>query len=453
MKNNSKKLRSKKINFANYKFSNFSSKFESLIGKLEENFFSIRAVLSKKYKTTIFYKKTNPYTRVVKRQLTKYSMFYILAVVLLIFVTWTASTPGIQNVLSPPTFIVLLRNNAQFFLLALPMLWVIISGNIDLSVGAMYGLIAFVSIRTFNASGQNLFVALVLALFIGLAIGAVTGFLVGYLKIPGFIATLGGSLLFQGLLVLLADGQSIAGTQVEGGISALQKFALLQIDVNVASERQPFHIIAFLIFILVGVLIISMNVSGVIRARKIGLNRSFSPSFFVKQVIFISFFLALGILIALSNGGLQLFILYILIIVSLFFFISTNTKFGRAIYAVGGNKKAAALSGVNVNATIFKIFLIMGLVGGFSGFLYAAINNAASPALGVGEELTVISSVFVGGASVAGGIGTVVGTVIITFIQQGLIILAQPVSYINIIRAVVLLSVVAYDTLARRKVR
>ncbi|PAK21332.1 hypothetical protein CJJ23_02755 [Mycoplasmopsis agassizii] len=436
---------------------NFVSDIKSQINKgLDYLSDSIKGV-KVKYRATTYYKKTSPYTRFIKKHLNRNSMYYILLFVVILFSVWTSiSSPS--HILQPDQFNTMLRNNVQILLIAMPMLWVIISGNIDLSVGRLFGLTGYIAVRTYLETNGSVAAAFFTAIAVGLAIGITSGFLVGYLKIPAFIVTLGGMLLFQGLLLFLSAGTTIAADSPALGINgdAFKDFTLLTIDVNLGSGLSNFYIVAFLLFIVIGVLVVVMNVVAYIQKKKFGLNPGHIAYLIIKQVIVIGFFLAVALLISMSRFGLQLYILYVVIIIAVFMFISKNTRFGRAIYAIGGNKKAAALSGVNVEFTTMMIFVVIGVISGFTGMVFASIQQAIVANDGASQELTVISSVFVGGASVSGGVGTVVGTIIgsfiINFIQLGMNILEQQAAFINIIQAAILVSVVAYDTLTRRKV-
>ncbi|WP_371246275.1 sugar ABC transporter permease [Mycoplasmopsis agassizii] len=436
---------------------NFVSDIKSQINKVLDTIGDRIKEQKAKYRATTYYKKTSPYTRFIKKHLNRNSMYYILLFVVVLFSIWT-SISSTSHLLAPDQFSTMLRGNIQIVLISLPMLWVIISGNIDLSVGRLFGLVGYISVRTYIETNGSLAAAFFTAIAVGLAIGLATGFLVGYLKIPAFIVTLGGMLLFQGLLLYLSEGKTILSSSAAQGIDgqSFKDFTLLTIDFNIGSDGANFYIVAFLLFMVIGVLVVVANVIAYIQKKKFGLNPGHIAFLVIKQVFVIGFFLAIALLLAMSSLGLQLYILYAVIIIAIFMFISKNTRFGRAIYAIGGNKKAAALSGVNVQFTTMMIFVVIGVVSGFTGLVFASIQQAIVAGAGASQELTVISSVFVGGASVSGGIGTVVGTIIgsfiINFIQLGMNILEQQAAFINIIQAAILVSVVAYDTLTRRKV-
>ncbi|OYD27056.1 simple sugar transport system permease protein/D-xylose transport system permease protein/putative multiple sugar transport system permease protein [Mycoplasma testudineum] len=431
------------------KFKSLSTGFNNTINNLSDGINKVTSQVRSSYRNTTFYKKTSPYTKKIRQHVTKNSMYYILLLVIILFSVWTGIKTQ-SNILNPNQFALLLRQNAHLIILTLPMLWVIVSGNIDLSVGRLFGLSGYLALRTFNQT-NSVIAALIVTLLIGLVIGISTGFLVGYMKIPAFIVTLGGMLLFQGLLLFLSNGTTITPS-ADVDASAFRNFALYTLDYRIGK----FHIVGFIILMSLAIILVSLNIFGYVSKKKTGLKGEWVISFIMKQIVILGLFTAVAILLAFSENGLQLYILYVIGFVALFIFISKYTKFGRAIYAIGGNKKAAALSGVNVNWTLMKIFMIIALVASFGGVIYASVNSATESSAGAGAELTVISSVFVGGASVSGGIGTIIGTVIgsfiINFIQIGFAILQEQAAIINIIQAAILVGVVFYDTVARRKI-
>lgn len=410
-----------------------------------------RQKISNKINATLNVINSNTYWKIVKSHLTKNSMYYIFVFVVFIFYVWNSTTRN-SHILQPNQFVNLLDFNVQIIIIALPMLWVIVSGNIDLSVGRLYAFSGFLAVKAYQWSSGSVVASLAMVIAFGLFTGFAIGWLVGYAKIPAFIVTLGGMLLFSGLLLYFSKGQT---TIPQGdGFTNEQfiRFSTAQIDVSVGGV----WVIALLLFIVLAVFMIIVNLFGYINKKKYGLSVEKIYIFVLKQVLISALFLFVGVLIALSRNGLKAYMLYIVLIVGIFIFVTQNTKFGRAIYAIGGNRKAAALSGVNVARTTMYIFAVMGVVAAFSGLLFAGIQGSVAANDGNGKELSVISSVFVGGASVSGGIGTIIGTIIgtfiINFIISGLTIAESLPALINIIQAVILVLVVAYDTLSKRKI-
>lgn len=415
-----------------------SSKFSSSIVKSKSKLLEIPAFAF-----------AGRYLKIATKHFNKYSMFYVLGLLFVIF-TLTGT-----NLFNPDRFSIILFNNSYIFIIGLGMLLVIISGNIDLSVGRLLGLTSLFAGYIFTVvSPGNLFVAILLTLLLGIALGIIQGFMIGYLKIPAFIITLGGMLVFQGLELQLA-GLAPNGNSFSLTNTALSQFSLLQFpDINLASGGSSFWIAAFLIISLVGVLLVILSVLKRIQAKKYEFQNENILIFVFKQIVIMGLFIGLATFISLSSRGLQLYMLYILILIVIFVIITKYTKFGRSVYAIGGNKKAAELSGINSKRTTMNIFIIIGLVSAFAGIVYAGTQEAVRAGATSGFELNVISAVFIGGASVSGGIGTVVGTVTGAFILGviNLGTITQPAATKAIITGLVLVAAVTYDVISKRKI-
>lgn len=418
--------------------SDTSSKFSSSIVKSKSKLLEIPAFAF-----------AGRYLKIATKHFNKYSMFYVLGLLFVIF-TLTGT-----NLFNPDRFSIILFNNSYIFIIGLGMLLVIISGNIDLSVGRLLGLTSLFAGYIFTVvSPGNLFVAILLTLLLGIALGIIQGFMIGYLKIPAFIITLGGMLVFQGLELQLA-GLAPNGNSFSLTNTALSQFSLLQFpDINLASGGSSFWIAAFLIISLVGVLLVILSVLKRIQAKKYEFQNENILIFVFKQIVIMGLFIGLATFISLSSRGLQLYMLYILILIVIFVIITKYTKFGRSVYAIGGNKKAAELSGINSKRTTMNIFIIIGLVSAFAGIVYAGTQEAVRAGATSGFELNVISAVFIGGASVSGGIGTVVGTVTGAFILGviNLGTITQPAATKAIITGLVLVAAVTYDVISKRKI-
>ncbi|WP_041362706.1 sugar ABC transporter permease [[Mycoplasma] mobile] len=394
----------------------------------------------------------NKYLKIGLKHFNKYSMFYILGLMVLVF-----STVSIGNGLtffSPNQFVNLLRNNSYIFIIGLPMLLVIVSGNIDLSVGRLLGFSSAIALTLFNnVTGGNIFLTIILTLLLGAGVGIIQGVMIGYYRIPAFIITLGGMLIFQGLELVLTNGQPLI---VDFDTSFVQFSQAPFPDFNLGTTQNPFWIISFLILLVIGSLLVAYSFQRRFKAKKYNLEVENLFVFLIKQLFVIGLFFVLAILTAMSRIGLQLFMLYILILIILFVILTKYTKFGRSIYAIGGNRKAAELSGINAKFTTFAIFVIMGIITSFAGIIFAGNFQAAQPNGTAGFELNVISSIFIGGASVAGGIGTVIGSImgalIIATINLGLVVNQVEAAFINIITGIVLAAAVTYDIFSKRKI-
>lgn len=391
----------------------------------------------------------------ISANIRKYSMFYILALILLIF----GSLTKFQNI-TPSNIEVIFRNNTYVLIIGMGMLLVIVGGNIDLSVGQLLSLLGAISViiyngvsRTFsnNSSlgGLYLIITLIGTAFIGALIGISQGFLIGYFKIPSFIVTLGGMLIFKGLALFAVPLNNITP---EGGSQSAYVRAIIRtiFDVQVGG----FYIISFLIFIVSLALIVLFLVYGRNKKIKFGLLVDSGFVFWLKIVVISVFMILLGY--AFGKIGVKWYLLYIMILLVIFVFLTQNTVFGRKVYAIGGNKKSAELSGIDVRKTTTLIFMINGIMVAIASIIFTGIVTSATATAGEGFELDVISSVFVGGASMAGGIGTTIGTLIggfiLGFINNGILLLALNVGTQRVVKGVVLVLAVAYDIYANRKI-
>ncbi|QJB71425.1 sugar ABC transporter permease [Mycoplasma sp. 1654_15] len=377
--------------------------------------------------------------------LKKFSMLYIFLIIFCIFLGITNGT-----LLQPNTFTLLFQNNSYIIILAMGMLLVILSGNIDLSVGTLVGLLGLFSVTIYNNTGQSIWLTFILTTIIGAAIGLIQGFLVGYGNIPAFIVTLGGFLAFKGAQLLYSNGGTLS--PIGGGSSTYITGTIRGIpDIQVGTV----WIFSLILPIIFGAIIVSLRVWGYFSKQKFGIRTQNIFIFAAIQTIIFLLFLACGIIFGLGSNPMRYFVLYIGIALALFTFLTQNTSFGRAVYAIGGNRKAAKLSGVNVKRTTMIIFIIIGALAGFASIVYTATFSSATSSRGDDLALDVISVVFTGGASVYGGIGsvsgTILGTSIIGVINQGLLVLNVQESQKNIIKGLILVSVVGWDVLSNKK--
>lgn len=383
--------------------------------------------------------------QLISSHLKKFSMVYILILLIAIFAGITDGT-----LLTPDTILLLLKNNSYITILAMGMLLVILSGNIDLSIGTLVGFLSILSITIYNVTG-NIIVTFLLTTLIGTAFGILQGFLIGYIGIPAFIVTLGGFLAFQGAQLAYTKGASFAPTNIAGFqygvIGAIP-------DIQIGNS---FWVFSFLIFLFAGFLVVALRFFGYTSKKRAGLKTSKLWIFLLNQLIIFALFIGFGLEMALSRTGVLYYVIYVLIFIILFTFITQNTTFGRAVYAIGGNKKAAKLSGVNIKRTTFWIFVIMGALGGFSGVIFAGIAASATSNSGGDLALNVISAVFIGGASVYGGIGTVAGTVIgsslLQVINQGMVIKNLLTAEQYIVKGIILIAAVGWDVMINKKNR
>nr|WP_132011471.1 multiple monosaccharide ABC transporter permease [Mesobacillus foraminis] len=378
----------------------------------------------------------------VKNNVRQYSMIISLIFIMLLF---QILTDGL--LLKPLNITNLILQNSYILVLAIGMVLVIITGHIDLSVGSIAAFVGAISAILMVNYEVPTFVAIVLSLAAGALIGAWQGFWIAYVKIPAFIVTLAGMLIFRGLTMIVLEGKSIAPFP-----DSFQKMSTGFIpDFGGASG---IHITTLLVGILLSILI----VAGDIKNRQNQLKHNLETS---SQGVFLAKLAAIVIVLNLFTYALAMYegipnilvILAVLIVVYRFF--TNRMKTGRHVYAIGGNEKAALLSGVKTKWVTFWVFVNMGVLSALSGLLFAARLNAATPKAGNLFELDAIAACFIGGASAYGGIGTVPGAIIgglvMGIMNNGMSLLGLGIDWQQGIKGLVLLAAVAFDIYNKNK--
>jgi len=294
-------------------------------------------------------------------------------------------------------------------------------------------------------------VTVVICLLVGAAIGAFQGYWVAYLKIPAFIVTLAGMLIFRGLTFVLLQGESVGPFP-----TGFQKISsgFIPDFFNGSLDGKPFHVTTILIGLLLSAVLIFMD----IRARKNQEKYGFevTPVYFsvVKNVVITGAIMWLCYLMA-SYKGLPNVLVLLFVLITGFAFVTSQSVIGRRIYAMGGNQKAAKLSGVNTARLLFYTFVNMGVLSALAGLIVAARLNSSTPNAGDGMELDVIAACFIGGASASGGIGTVIGAVVGAFLigvlNNGMSIMGVGIDWQKVVKGLVLLAAVFFDVYNKNK--
>ncbi|QIY70849.1 multiple monosaccharide ABC transporter permease [Streptomyces sp. RLB1-33] len=379
----------------------------------------------------------------MRRNMRQYGMLFALGLIVVLFAVWTDG-----DLLLPRNVSNLVLQNSYILILAIGMMLVIIAGHIDLSVGsltAFVGAVGAVLMVNHNISWP---IALVLCLAMGAAAGAAQGFLIAYLGIPSFIVTLAGMLTFRGLTEIFLKGQTI-GPFPEG----LQKVAN-----SFLPEVGP-HTNYHNLTLLLGIGLIAFVVVKEVRDR--GRQQEFSLDvlprnlFLLKLVALIAAVATVTMLLA-SYKGAPVVLLILGVLVAGFGYLMRNAVIGRHIYAIGGNLPAAKLSGVKDKKVTFLVFLNMGMLAALAGLVFAARFNAASPKAGLNFELEAIAASFIGGASMSGGVGTVLGAIIgglvLGVLNNGMNLVGIGSDWQQVIKGLVLLAAVGFDVWNKRKV-
>jgi putative multiple sugar transport system permease protein len=383
----------------------------------------------------------------------------LLAALILIMLFFQYFTNGV--LFKPVNLTNVILQNSYIIVMALGMLLVIVAGHIDLSVGSVSGFVGALAAMLMVgwrfppefAFLANPFVAGAICLVVGAAIGAAQGYLIAYHKIPSFIVTLAGMLIFKGLSLAILAGKSVGPFPAEFQLLSagfIPDFFGPTTLVAASEGVQPLVLHTTTVIIaLVGIIaMVFFAIRGRARRRARGYETEPFSLFVVKNLIIAALVLFFVYMLA-SYRGLPNVLVVMALLVALFVFITKRMTFGRRIYALGGNLKAAALSGIKTERLTFYVFAIMGALAALAGMIYAARLNSATPKAGQGLELDVIAAVFIGGASALGGVGAVAGAVIGAFIlgvmNNGMSIMGINIDLQQMIKGVVLLAAVFFD--------
>ncbi len=385
-------------------------------------------------------------TTLFRNNVRQYGMLIALIAVMLFF---QVVTKGI--LFRPVNITNLVLQNSYVITMALGMLLVIVSGWIDLSVGSVVAVVGALAGVLIVRNQVDWGLAVVICLLVGAVIGAFQGYWIAYLKIPAFIVTLAGMLIFRGLTFILLQGESVGPFPREfQNISSgfIPDFFSVQLN------GQPFHLTTILIGVLLSVVLIVMDWRTRKNQQKYGFEVTPVLFFVVKNFVITVVVLGFCYLMA-SYKGLPDVLVILFVLVALYTFITSRSVIGRRIYAMGGNEKAAKLSGVNTSRLLFYTFINMGVLSALAGLIVAARLNSSTPNAGDGMELDVIAAVFIGGASASGGIGTVIGAVVGAFLvgvlNNGMSIMGVGIDWQKVVKGLVLLLAVLFDVYNKKR--
>ncbi len=354
-------------------------------------------------------------------------------------------TEGI--LLKPLNITNLILQNSYILILAVGMVLVIIAGHIDLSVGSVAAFVGAISAILMVNHSVPTYLAVIISLVIGAAIGAWQGFWVAYVKIPAFIVTLAGMLIFRGLTTVILDGKSIAPfpdtfKEISAGF------------IPDITSNSSIHVLTIIIGILLSLLFAFLQVKNRKTQAKYQFDGELMGVFLFKTIGIIAVINAAAYILA-AYEGIPNVLIILAVLIAAYTFITNKTTAGRYIYAVGGNEKAAQLSGIKTKKVTFMVFVNMGVLAALSGLIFAARLNAATPKAGNLFELDAIASSFIGGASAYGGIGTVPGAIIgglvMGVMNNGMSIMGIGVDWQQAIKGLVLLAAVAFDIYNKNK--
>jgi putative multiple sugar transport system permease protein len=356
----------------------------------------------------------------------------------------------------------LILQNSYIVIMALGMLLVIVGGNIDLSVGSIVGFVggcAAMLMVGFHVPWLDFDLKLPwqlvipLALILGGAIGVFQGYFIAYSKIPSFIVTLAGMLIFRGLTGNMLQGQFV-GPFAKGFQSISAGFIPDFSDFGILKFQPQFYWLSMLLGVVGAALLIFTSARRWMRDNAQSMETEPFALFVGKNVVFAALILGFSYLLA-SNKGLPNVLIIMGALILLYTFITTRMTVGRRIYAMGGNRLAAQLSGIRTDRLTLLTFVNMGVLAGLAGLIVAARLNSATPSAGNSFELDVIAACFIGGVSASGGVGKVMGVVIGAFfmgvMNNGMSILGIGIFWQQVVKGLVLLAAVYVDVYQKSK--
>ncbi len=374
--------------------------------------------------------------------LKQYMMLLVLVVIVLLGYLLTNGV-----LLKPMNVSNLINQNAYIVILAVGMLICILTGgNIDLAVGSVVALIGACAGTFIITWGWNTYLSVLLCLVIGIGIGIWQGFWIAYVRIPAFIVTLSGQLVFRGLTLMILKGLTI---------SPFPSDYMGLTTGFIGSEASRETICLVMGFVLAAAYIILQVRNRIVRKRK-GYDLESIVMMLVRCVVIAAALIWLFWMLSNYRGIPTVFVT-LAIVLLVYSFITSKTVMGRHIYAIGGNEKAARLSGVNTNKMLFLAYVNMSLLAAVAGIAFSARLNGASPQAGQSFELDAIGSCYIGGASAYGGIGTVggalIGALIMGILNNAMSILGVSQDAQQVVKGLVLLAAVAFDVISKQKVQ
>ncbi len=377
--------------------------------------------------------------------LKQYGMFLIL---IGIFILFAITTKGANA--KPVNINNLIMQNGYVVILAIGMLLCVLTGNIDLGVGSVVAVTGSVAGIIMIDMKMNMWVAILAALAVGLLTGLFAGFFIAYLSIPPFVVTLATMLMGRGLTYTLLQAQT------KGPLPESYNFigAGFLPSIQVPFGDGTLDIVSIIVAIIASIVLIFSEFKDYSTKKKY--NFAVNPVWQIALKLAIMLFIIWFFFYKLARAnGLPFVLLIMVILIAVYGFITSKTVAGRQIYALGGNRKAANLSGIDTNKVFFWVYVNMGFLSSVAGIVLAARNGSATPKAGDGFEMDAIASCYIGGAAVAGGAGSIVGAVVGAFIMgilnNGMSLMGFTTDVQKIFKGVVLLLAVTLDVLSKRK--
>ncbi len=398
----------------------------------------------------------------LNRNIRQYGMIFALVAIMVFFGIVTGG-----KIIWPRNVSMLVRQNAYVLILAIGMMFCILTGgNVDLSVGSIVALVSAMSGLLTTTIGLAPWLSIIISMLTGLLAGMWQGFWIAYVKVPPFITTLAGMLVFRGINNIILNGQTLplSGLYITIGTGSVPDIApntvpdFLRIGDLLNLQNKPDFL--NMTMLITGLVLSILYVLVIFTTRKSKQTRGYEVASFKSVLVkAISFFIIINTFTywLAMDDGLPIMLILLAILYAIYTFIATKTIPGRHIYAMGGNIKAAELSGINTRKMMFLVYSNMGLLAGVAGIVTAGRLMAASPNVGANFEMDAIGSCFIGGASAYGGVGTIWGAIVGAFIMgvmnNGMSIIGLNVFLQSVAKGLVVLLAVAFDMYSKSKSR
>ncbi len=383
--------------------------------------------------------------KTVNLDMKQYGMFLALVAIYIIFALLT----GGKN-LSPANINNLVMQNGYVVILAVGMLLCVLTGNIDLGVGSVVAVCGSAAGIILVDYKMNMWVAIIVALLIGLLTGIFAGIFIAYLGIPPFVVTLATMLMGRGLTYTMLQAQT-KGPLPENFVFIGAGFLP---TIKVPYGDGTLDLVSIAVAIVATVLVILSEIKTLATKKKYGFALTPVWQAAIKDAILLFIIWFFFFKLACWNG-IPFVLLIMAVLVVIYAFVTDKTVAGRQIYALGGNRKAAQLSGIDTKKVFFWVYVNMGVLSALAGIVLAARNASATPKAGDGFEMDAIASCYIGGAAVAGGAGTIVGAVVGAFVMgilnNGMSLYGWTTDIQKIVKGLVLLGAVTVDVLSKRK--
>lgn len=383
--------------------------------------------------------------KIVNMDVKQYGMFFALIAIYIVFMFLT----NFANT-KPVNINNLIMQNGYVVILAIGMLLCVLTGNIDLGVGSVVAVTgSFAGIIMMDLK-MNMWVAIAAALAVGILTGIFAGFFIAYLGIPPFVTTLATMLMGRGLTYTLLQAQTKGPFEQSYNFIGAGFLPAFKIPFGDGT----LDLVSIVVAIIASVALIFSEIKDYNTKRKY--NFAVNPLWQIALKLGVMLFIIWFFFYKLARyNGLPFVLLIMTVLIFVYGFITSKTVAGRQIYALGGNRKAANLSGIDTNKVFFWVYVNMGFLSSIAGIVLAARNGSATPKAGDGFEMDAIASCYIGGAAVAGGAGTIVGAVVGAFIMgilnNGMSLFGWSTDIQKIVKGAVLLGAVTLDVLSKRK--